>query len=140
MSVQFVLDNSIVMQWWFREGAEPFAEAVLDGLAVDRAIVPAIWPLELGNAIVVTERRRRLDVSDSTRFLGLLDALPIQVVQETPDRMINHILGLARAHRLSTYDASYLDLAMRMGLPMATLDKALANAANDCGVPSYQPS
>jgi len=65
--------------------------------------------------------------------------MQIRVEQEPADRMLNEIFALAREHQLSTYDASYLDLAMRRGLPLATLDKSLRRAAGRCGVPLFKP-
>ena len=83
---------------------------------------------------MVAERRKRLTEADSIRFLSLLSELPVTVEQETPDRMMKEIVALAREYDLSTYDASYLDLAMRRGLPMATQDKALLKAARKINV------
>lgn len=134
MATDFVLDNSIVMTWCFEDEISSYAESILDSLENSMARVPSIWPLEVGNVLLVAERRKRLSEADSARFLTLLNALPIQVEQETPERMTREILFLARELKLSTYDASYLDLAMREGLPLATLDKALRKAAKHCKV------
>ena len=134
MDTDFVLDNSIVMTWCFEDEISSYAESILDSLESSTAKVPSIWPLEVGNVLLVAERRKRLSEADSARFLTLLNALPIQVEQETPERMTREILFLARELKLSTYDASYLDLAMREGLPLATLDKALRKAAKHCKV------
>lgn len=135
MSDFFVIDNSVVMAWCFQDEANRYADAVLQLLRTKSAIVPAIWPLELGNVLLVAERRKRLTEADSIRFLSLLSALPIVVEQETPDRMLKEVIALAREHRLSTYDASYLDLAMRKGAPIATQDKTLLVAAKKGRVP-----
>jgi len=97
-------------------------------------VAPAVWPLEVGNALVVTERRGYLDQASGTRFLNLLRQLPIEIEQESPERMFGEILLLGREQQLSTYAASYLDLAMRSGLPLASLDGALVGAASRCGV------
>ncbi|HRV99224.1 MAG TPA: type II toxin-antitoxin system VapC family toxin, partial [Aminobacteriaceae bacterium] len=83
--------------------------------------------------------KKRLGQAASVRFLSLLGALPITVEQEPSERMLKEILSLARTLGLSTYDASYLDLAMRLDLPLATLDAALANAAKKSGVQIYRP-
>ena len=135
----FVLDTSVVMTWCFDTENSTYGDDVLGSLVSCEAIVPAIWPLEIGNVLVVAERRKRLSKSASVRFLALLGDLPITVVQETADRMTREILALARERRLSTYDASYLDLAMRTGLPIATLDSVLHRAALDCGVALFTP-
>lgn len=124
-----VVDNSVVMAWCFADAGGEYADRILDRLESEEVLVPAIWPLEVGNVLLVAEKRKRLTQADSIRFLALLGKLPITVEQETPDRMLKEILALAREYNLSTYDASYLDLAMRKGLPLATLDEALIKAA-----------
>lgn len=125
----FVIDNSVVMAWCFADEGGAYAEQVLEKMINNEAVVPAIWPLEVGNVLLVAERRKRINEADSVRFLALLGELRIFVEQETPDRMLKEILALAREYQLSTYDASYLDLAMRKGLPIATLDAAVIRAA-----------
>ena len=132
---RFVVDNSVVMAWCFEDEASVYADAILERLDGGEAVVPAIWPLEVGNVLLVVERKRRLGKADAVRFIELLSALPISVEQESPGRMLTDIVALARDLRLSTYDASYLDLAMRSGLPIATQDKLLTKAARKCGVP-----
>lgn len=129
MSNTFVVDNSIVMSWCFKDEANKYTDAVLDSLAESYAVVPSIWPLEVVNALLVSERRRRLSEAESIRFLTLLAQLPLTVEQEQSEKAMMIILALARKHKLSSYDASYLDLAMRNGLPIATLDKNLRAAA-----------
>jgi len=135
MTGRFVIDNSVVMAWCFQDEASRYADVVLDRLRACEALVPAIWPLEAGNVLLVAERNKRLSVADSARFVALLNELPLTVEQETPQRAMGEILMLAREHRLSTYDASYLDLAMRNGVPLATLDTGLRRAARKCRVP-----
>lgn len=124
-----VVDNSVIMAWCFADAGGEYADRILDRLVSEEVLVPATWPLEVGNVLLVAEKRKRLTQADSIRFLALLGNLPITVEQETPDRMLKEILALAREYNLSTYDASYLDLAMRKGLPLATLDEALIKAA-----------
>ena len=138
-TLRFVLDNSVVMAWCFEDEEQGYAEAVLNSLETGEAVVPAIWPLEVGNALLVAERKKRLGKADVIRFLTLVSALPITVEQESPERMLKEIIALARDWHLSTYDASYLDLAMRLGLPLATRDASLLNAAKKCRVPAYNP-
>lgn len=133
-----MLDNSVVMAWCFEDESNQYADKVLDSLQDVRAIVPSIWPLEVGNVLVVAERKGRLKRSDCMEFLDLLYQLPIDIEQESPDRLMGEIYLLARDTGLSTYDASYLDLAMRKGLPLATLDQALAQAARDVNIELFQ--
>ena len=131
---RFVVDNSVVMAWCFEDEASEYADAALECLEDGEAVVPAIWPLEIGNVLLVAERKRRLGKADVVRFLELVSSLPLSVEQESPERMLTDIIALARELRLSTYDASYLDLAMRLGLPIATQDKSLMKAARKCRV------
>ncbi len=129
MSDDFVIDNSVVMTWCFNDEDSQYTDSILNKLVDATAFVPSIWPLEVTNVLLVAERKKRLGEADSTRFMALLTELPIIVDQEPPERMIKEIFALARKHNLSSYDASYLDLAMRKGLPIATLDKNLLAAA-----------
>ena len=122
-------DNSVVMSWCFKDEGNPYADLVLDRLSGATAVVPSTWPLEVINVSLVAERRKRISVADSVRFITLLSQLPIVVEYEKPEQIIKDLLPLARIHNLSSYDASYLDLAMRKGVPMATLDNRLINAA-----------
>lgn len=129
MSDDFVIDNSVVMTWCFKDENRHYSDFILNKIEIATAIVPSIWPLEVTNVLLVAERRKLISEADSTRFIALLSELPIIVDQEPPERMIKEIFALARKHNLSSYDASYLDLAMRKGLPIATLDKNLLAAA-----------
>ena len=140
MSAEFVVDNSVVMAWCFADEGDGYAESVLDSLTSGRAYVPAVWPLEVGNVLLSSERRGRLSRAAAVRFLALLSDLPISVEQETPERMLKEIISLAYDHDLSTYDASYLDLAMRLDLPLATRDAPLIRAAEHCKVRVYEPA
>ena len=135
MNGRFVIDNSIVMTWCFIDEVNQYADAVLEKLAEAEAVVPTIWPLEVVNVLLAAERRKRLREIDSVRFLSLLSQLPIHVEQAWPERSMNELLALGRTNDLSSYDASYLDLAMRHGLPIATLDQKLAEAAKRMDVP-----
>lgn len=137
MSARFVVDNSVVMSWCFEDEGNGYAQAVLESLESGEAFVPAIWPLEVGNVLLVAERKKRFSQASVVRFLALLGGLPITVEQETPARMFKEIVSLAREYGLSTYDASYLDLAMRLDLPLATLDASLVKAAKKCKVPAF---
>lgn len=135
MDEMFVIDNSVVMSWCFEDEANKYGDSVLGRLEESRAIVPSIWPLEVGNVLLVAERRKRLSEADSIRFIALLCDLSILVEQEPVTRVLGEIVALARKNSISTYDASYLDLAMRKGLPLATLDNALRKAARRSKVP-----
>jgi predicted nucleic acid-binding protein len=135
----FVLDASLALAWYFKDEADPYADAVAAGLPSARANVPVIWFLELANALVVGERRRRSTEAQAGKWLAYLKSLPIVVDEETHRRAWDEVLTLARAHHLSVYDAAYLELALRRGLPLASLDARLKVAASAVGVPSYTP-
>ncbi|WDN89149.1 hypothetical protein BuS5_02117 [Desulfosarcina sp. BuS5] len=134
MNKSFVIDTSVVMTWCFKDEVSQYADFVLDSLEHFTAIAPSIWPLEVGNVLLVAERKDRLSEAASIRFVALLSELPISVDQEPPERMTKEIFALAREHNLSSYDASYLDLAMKKGIPIATLDNRLISAAKRSNV------
>ena len=135
MNENFVVDNSVIMSWCFKDETNKYADTILDRLVFSTALVPSIWPLEVCNVLLVAERKKRLSEADSSRFLELLNELPILIEQEPAERMMREILALARENQLSSYDASYLNLAMRRGLPIATLDISLIKAAKQTKVP-----
>ena len=137
MGERFVMDNSIVMTWCFRDEASPYADAVLKSLEDNEAMVPASWPLEVVDLLLLAERRHWLHESDSIRFLSLLSRLPICVERTWPEKMMRQLLALGKDNSLSSYDAAYLELAMRQGLPLATLDSKLLAAAERVSVPTF---
>jgi predicted nucleic acid-binding protein len=128
----FVIDTSVAMAWCFEDEATEAADLVLDRLREDEAVVPAIWPLEVANVLLVAERRGRLTEAQVSRFLGLLTQLPIEV--DDAPRELAGIVAAGRRHELSSYDASYLVLAERLGASLATLDGRLSKAAERAGV------
>ena len=134
----FVLDGSITMVWGFEDEADDYAEAILGRIPDLQAHVPSLWPLEVANALLVGERRKRITPADTARFLAILDAFPITVDGETVAHAWADTMHLARAHNLSSYDASYLELAIRLGLPLATQDGKLKTAAEAVGVPLFE--
>jgi len=134
MAEGLVADNSVVMAWCFSDETCHYADAVLEKLTEAGAVVPSIWPLEVINVLLVAERKNRLRHAESVQFIHLLSQLPIVVEREPAKPMMKAILTLARTTQLSSYDAAYLDLAMRKGLPLATSDQKLAAAAMISGV------
>ena len=131
---EFVLDCSIAVAWLFDDEATPETDALLDRLKEDSAHVPGLWHLEIGNVLARAERRKRASGAQIAAHLELLGRLPIVTDTETQPRAFREILALARAQRLTTYDAAYLELAMRRGITLATRDKALVQAACRLGV------
>jgi predicted nucleic acid-binding protein len=135
MAARFVVDNSVVMAWCFKDESDPYADQVLESLSTSSALVPAIWPLEVVNVLLAAERRNRLVEADSIRFIFLLNRLPIRVEQLPPvEGLMGGLLPVARKYGLSSYDASYLHLAMRNGLALATRDEKLKSAAKKAKV------
>lgn len=134
MAEAFVLDASITLSWAFEDEVSDYADGVLESLSNMRAFVPAIWPLEVSNAMLVAQRRGRIDEPRVERFLNLLQQLPITVNVIPAESVFDEVLRIARQYQLSTYDASYLQLAIRMRLPLATQDELLRQAAQQCGV------
>ncbi len=133
----FVLDCSVALAWCFPDEHAPYPQAVLDSLAVTAAAVPSLWYLEVANALLVGERRGRCTATDVATWLGFLTALPIRTDPETQARAWSETLHLARTYTLSAYDATYLELAVRRGLPLAALDGRLKIAAVAAGVALY---
>ena len=138
MEKELVLDNSVVMSWCFHNGDDSYVDAVLDRTTEFGAVVPSIWPLEVANVLLVAERRKLLQEADSFRFVRLLVKLPIRVDYQSPDNVLKDVLWLARTQGLSSYDASYLNLAMKKGLPLATLDKQLRKAVKAVSVKLFE--
>jgi predicted nucleic acid-binding protein len=136
--VPVVIDASLTLGWCFEDEANPFSDSVLAHLETDTAVVPAVWPLEVANALVVGERRGRLTEAQTSRFLDLLAQLPIDVEPALPAAIFGAVISAARGHRLTSYDASYLELAERRGVPLATQDDRLREAAVTAGVSLVQ--
>jgi predicted nucleic acid-binding protein len=128
----FVLDASVAASWCFTDEAHPSAQAAFHRIADEQACVPSLFWFELRNVLLIGERRNRLSLLQTSRFLRHLKELPIEVDRD-PDEIV--ALDLARTHRLSMYDAVYLELAQRKALPLATLDGALIGAAKIENVP-----
>ena len=126
-----VLDSSVVGCWCFADEASRAADEAFGRLGSESGIVPQLWWFEVRNVLVVNERRGRIDAAGSAAFLADLERLPIRFDRE-PDS--GSTLALARAHRLTVYDAAYLELARRVEAPLATLDRRLAAAAVAAGV------
>jgi predicted nucleic acid-binding protein len=129
----FVLDCSVAICWAFEDQATPLTRAALARLETDRAVVPAIWPIEVANVLLTTERRRKLTPTESNDFVESLRRLGI-VIRDHPPAVALRTLALGREYGLTAYDALYLDLAAREDVPLATLDEQLRAAAQKMGV------
>ena len=124
-------DISAILSQALSDADATYAEAVIEAIADDEALVPTLFWFEIRNALVMGERRKRINAERTAIFLSDLALLPF-VVDESPREAT--VLDLARRHSLTIYDATYLELAQRKNLPLATLDHALIKAAKDAGV------
>ena len=134
MSAAFVVDCSIAMAWLFHDEATPKTAALLNGLSTETALVPAWWYIEITNVLAMAERKGRITPAQSDAFIADLSKLGIEKDEEAPDRAFTHLLALCRRHRLTSYDAIYLDLAIRRRLPLATLDDDLRKTAEKLSI------
>ena len=130
-----VLDASVVLAWHFQDEASEYADRVLDRVGDEGAIVPPIWPLEVANGLAMAERRKRVAGADASRISAALAALHIDWRELSLNQALGPVLDLALQYGLTAYDAAYLELAMREGLPLATEDEDLRTAAGRAGVP-----
>jgi predicted nucleic acid-binding protein len=130
----FVLDASMTMSWCFADESNPYSRRVLDSLLDSYAEVPALWPFEIANVLAVNEKRRWLTKTASVEFLQTLSGLDIRIDRSFPMVDGKVLLPLVWRYGLTAYDAAYLELAKRKGLPLATFDKELIAAATLEGV------
>jgi predicted nucleic acid-binding protein len=133
--MDYVLDCSIVMTWCFADEATAATDKLLDTFPADRAIVPRNWKLEVLNSLVSGERRNRITAEEADDFIDLVNSFPLRLDRARGAKLDRDILNLCRQHRLTAYDAAYLELAIRRHLPLATLDIELRVAAEKEGVP-----
>ena len=129
-----VLDASVTLAWILPDEASDAAASILSLVVAQGAVVPSIWTLEVGNALIMAERRARLTTDQAAQGLSLLRELPIRISPPTLESDFGQVIALARQHGLTTYDASYLAAAIRTNLPLATLDQRLRAAAGIVGV------
>jgi predicted nucleic acid-binding protein len=131
---ELVIDASVALAWCFRDERTEATERLRARVQTDTVAVPALWHLEVANVLALAERRRRITPAESTELIALLEMLEIVVDGETPAHAFTRVLDLARAERLTAYDAAYLELAMRLGIPLASKDADLCDAAERLGV------
>jgi predicted nucleic acid-binding protein len=139
----FVLDNSVAMRWHLESEKsidQKYAVSVLSSLAEVDALVPNLWHLEAANVLIGAEKRGDTSTGEVERFIAQLENLPIHVDPLTANQAFSRIMALSRAYKLSSYDAAYLELAIREGLPLATLDKNLIKAAKKADITIFLKS
>jgi predicted nucleic acid-binding protein len=130
----FVVDASVAMSWCFTDEATAVGVNLLDRLGKESAAVPAWWFLEIGNTLAIALRKNRINDAQMSQFVTLIESFNLELDFEAPSRVFTHILPICRQHLLTSYDAVYLELAIRRELPLATLDLALARAAKKLGI------
>jgi len=134
MNAAFVVDASLALTWLFHDEATPHTLKLLERLEAERALVPAWWFLEVANVLALAERKNRITPAKTTEFIVLLQRLDFEIDMQLAERAFDDLLPLCRAHQLTSYDAVYLDVALRRQLPLATLDDPLRKAAKKLGV------
>jgi predicted nucleic acid-binding protein len=129
-----VLDSSAAIAWVLPHEATSATDALLTNVAEQGAASPGLWPLEVANVLWMAERRRRITLAERTQALTILGDLPIRIDDRTAAHAFGAIAALAAARNLTVYDACYLELALRLGLPLASLDRPLCQAAAAAGI------
>jgi predicted nucleic acid-binding protein len=138
--LSIAIDASIIVAWAIEDDQTTLSDAVQDALASgERAVAPALWPLEVANALLVAERHHRLSQAALLAFMTRLGQVPIETEPVELHTTPGPVVALARQLDLAVYDACYLELAARRGLPLATVDSRLAAAARKAGVPLWRP-
>ena len=133
-----MVDASVALAWCFPDEASAYADAVLVALEGRTVIVPAVWALEITNAVLVAERRKRVKQAEVRRFVQLLGGLTIIEQSQRVADTVTNVLPLAREYDLSSYHAAYLDVAVRQGAPLATLDSTLEKAGRSAGIRIFE--
>ena len=136
--MSFVLDRSVTLSWCFEDERLEATDALLKQVVESGAEAPSLWPLEILNALSMAERRRRINADRRQRLCGFLHDLPVNIDVETASRAWAATSQLAARFKLTLYDAAYLELAQRLNLPLATLDKELRVAGRTLGI-ALQP-
>lgn len=136
---EWVIDACLALQWFLEDEADrAYSLAILKGLSENEALVPILWYYEVGNGLTMAHRRKRITFQQVTEFLNRLELLPVRVAAQEP-ATICQLPNLAQVHELTNYDAAYLELAMRLRLPLATNDRSLKRAAAAANVTLVQP-
>lgn len=131
--MSLVIDASVTLVWCFEDEESEYADRVLGRAVVDDVFVPPVWAVEVGNGLVSGQRRGRVEESEFPYLLELLSGLGARVLELSLDEVLGEVAALSLTHNLSAYDASYLHVALRESLPLATLDRRLRAAAEAVG-------
>jgi predicted nucleic acid-binding protein len=131
---KFVLDSSVTLSWVFKDEAAPETDALELQARDYGAVIPSLWYVEIGNALLMAEKQKRITREDAKFHIKVITSLPLEPDRENLHYIMEKTLSLARAHDLTTYDAAYLELALRHDIPLATKNKDLRVAAGKLGV------
>ncbi len=134
MKASLVIDSSVAMAWCFQDEATPATMRLLERMEDEAAAVPGWWYLEITNVLALAERKKRITPAQVAEFIVLIESFDLESDDQAPKRAFAHLLPLCRSHRLTSYDAAYLDLALRRRLPLASLDDDLRAAARTLGI------
>jgi predicted nucleic acid-binding protein len=134
MTPSFVVDASVAMSWCFLHEAMPATRKLLTDISEKSVLVPGWWYVEIANVLVLAERKGRINADQVAEFIALIEALDVEIDNDSPQRAFSQLLPLCRTHRLTSYDAIYLDLALRRKLPLASLDEPLRKATKKLGI------
>jgi predicted nucleic acid-binding protein len=136
---RWIVDASLSLGWYLKDEADrSYNLEVLAGLKENDALIPFLWVYEVSNGLLMAHRRKRITTEELSEILGSLKSLPITV--DPPDaKGVLELPMLALKHQLTVYDAAYLELALRLTLPIATKDAALQRAMESCGIEAVQP-
>ena len=133
-----VIDASVALAWCFPDEGSDYSDSVLLAVENQTVIVPAIWAVEIANALLVGERRKRIRQPEVRRFTDLMNGLSVVEDGQPFADTVSNILPLAREYDLSAYDAAYLDVAVRHEIPLATLDGKLQKACTAAGIKNFR--
>ncbi len=130
----FVVDNSVILSWVFKDENTKKSQELLNKLLKQNAYVPSLWPYELSNALFIAEKNGRIKEADSVSFISSLKDLSLFVENNSYDNITKDILAISREHKITVYDASYIELALRKNLDMASFDKKLNAVCRKIGI------
>lgn len=132
--MSLVLDSSVTLSWCFQDESTSATDELLDRVGAIGAVCPALWPLEVSNGLLMSERRGRVDPLRRQQLLNFIRDLPVEIDVDGVSRVWGPINQLALRFTLTAYDAAYLELAQRLELPLASLDQAMRSAADQLGI------
>ena len=138
-SRRFVLDSSMTMAWLFRDESSSYTYSIRRSLKRYQAVVTMLWPYEVANVIYIGWKRQRCTSADIATWLRILSTFPIEVQPIQVKSLMSELVNMAMRHQLTVYDASYLELAWRTGLPIASLDNRINEEAMKLGIARFDP-